>query len=107
MKSFDKTSVLLWKVVEFSKGKVILHPRLPKSKSAESKTLVLFKLLARRFCPVRQLRFLRKMQLKMGIWNKNLPVFLRSWGGLSQRQHSQKHKQCIENRKTNCRKTAR
>jgi hypothetical protein len=63
-KSFDKTSVLLWKDVEFSKEKVILHLRQPKTRTEQSKTVVLYKLSARRFCPVRQLKQLRKTQMK-------------------------------------------
>jgi hypothetical protein len=84
-KSFDKTSVLLLKDVEFSNEKVILHLRQPK-KAEQSKTVVLHKLSAGRFCPVRQLRHLRKTQMKNGIWGKNMPVFLCSSGGLSQKR---------------------
>jgi hypothetical protein len=79
--SFDKTSVLLWKDIEFSKEKVTLHLRQPKVRTEQSKTVVLYKLSASRFCPVKQLKQLRKTQMKKGIWGKNMPVFLRSSGG--------------------------
>ncbi len=80
-KSFDKTSVLLWKDNKFSKAKVILHLRQPKTRTEQSKTVVLYKLSARRFCPVRQLKQLRKTHMKKGIWGNNMPVFLCSSGG--------------------------
>jgi hypothetical protein len=80
-KSFDKTSVLLWKDIEFSKEKVTLHLRQPKPRTEQSKTVVLYKLSANRFCPVKQLKQLRKTQMKKGIWGKNMPVFLCSSGG--------------------------
>jgi hypothetical protein len=80
-KSFDKTSVLLWKDIEFSKEKVTLHLRQPKTRTEQSKTVVLYKLSARRFCPVKQLKQLRKTQIKKGIWGKDVPVFLCSSGG--------------------------
>jgi hypothetical protein len=79
--SFDKTSVLLWKDIEFSKEKVTLHLRQPKVRTEQSKTVVLYKLSASRFCPVKQLKQLRKTQMKKGIWGKNMPVFLCSSGG--------------------------
>jgi hypothetical protein len=60
---------------------VILNLRQPKTKSQQSKTVVLYKLSAKYFCPVRQLRQLKKLQKKMGIWEKNLPIFLRASGG--------------------------
>jgi len=80
-RSFDKTSVLLWEDVKFSKGKVILNLRQPKTRSQQSKTVVLYELSAKHFCPVRQLRQLKKLQQKMGIWKKGLPIFLRASGG--------------------------
>jgi hypothetical protein len=79
-RSFDKTSVLLWKDVKFSKDKAILNLRQPKTRSPQSKTVVLYKLSAKQFCPVRQLRQLKKLQEKMGIWDKDLPIFLRASG---------------------------
>ncbi len=80
-RSFDKTSVLLWEDVKFSKEKVILNLRQPKTRSQQSKTVVLYKLSAEHFCPVRQLRQLKKLQKKMGIWKKDLPIFLWASGG--------------------------
>ncbi len=54
--------------------------RQPKTRTEQSKTVVLYKLSARRFCPVRQLKQLRKTQMKKGIWGNNMPVFLCSSG---------------------------
>ncbi len=60
---------------------MILNLRQPKTKSQQSKTVFLYKLSAKHFYPVRQLKQLKKLQEKMGIWKKDLPVFLHASGG--------------------------
>jgi hypothetical protein len=51
-KKFDKTTTLLWKDVELSSDKVILHIKSPKTRSKQSKTVILYKLSESLFCPV-------------------------------------------------------
>jgi hypothetical protein len=79
-KKFDKTTTLLWKDVELSSDKVILHIKSPKTRSKQSKTVVLYKLSESLFCPVFHLSKLKNEQIKRNLWKETLPVFLRSSG---------------------------
>jgi hypothetical protein len=77
---FDKTSTLLWEDVKFSSDTAVLTLKSPKTRSKQSKVVVLFSLPNKDFCPVEQLKNLLKIQKKTGYGKKNLPVFLRSSG---------------------------
>jgi hypothetical protein len=77
---FDKTSTLLWKDVKFEENKVTLFLNAPKTRSKQSKVINLFDVKKKLFCPVTQLKCLKHALVAKGIWNKNLPVFLRSLG---------------------------
>ncbi len=77
---FDKTSVLLWQDVSLTKDKVVLHIKLPTTRSSQSRTVVLYKLSNPIFCPVRHLNELRTFQRGKNLWGNNLPVFRRASG---------------------------
>jgi len=59
---FDKTSVLLWRDVSLTENKVVLHIKMPKTRSSQSKTVVLYKLSNPKFCPVYNLNKLKNFQ---------------------------------------------
>jgi hypothetical protein len=71
---FDKTSVLLWQDVSLTKDKVVLHIKLPKTRSSQSRTVVLYKLSNPVFCPVRYLNKLKNIQKEENLWGLDLPV---------------------------------
>jgi hypothetical protein len=77
---FDKTSVLLWQDVKLTKDKVVLHIKLPKTRSSQSRTVVLYKLSDPSFCPVRHLYDLKNIQKEEKLRGLNLPVFRRASG---------------------------
>jgi hypothetical protein len=77
---FDKTSVLLWRDVSLTKDKVVLHIKMPKTRSSQSKTVVLYKLSNPKFCPVHHLNELEDFQKAKNLWGKDLPVFRRTSG---------------------------
>jgi hypothetical protein len=77
---FDKTSVLLWQDVKLTKDKVVLHIKLPKTRSSQSRTVVLYKLPDPFFCPVRHLNGLKNTQKEEKLWGLDLPVFRRASG---------------------------
>jgi hypothetical protein len=77
---FDKTSVLLWQDVKLTKDKVVLHIKLPKTRSSQSRTVVLYKLSEPFFCPVRHLNDLKNIQKEENLWGQDLPVFRRASG---------------------------
>jgi hypothetical protein len=72
---FDKILVLLWQDVSLTKDKVVLHIKLPKTRSSQSRTVVLYKLSNPNFSPVRHLNELRTFQKEKNLWGINLPVF--------------------------------
>ena len=78
--SFDKTTTLLWKDVEFFEDKVIFHLKSTKTNTKISKEVVLYKLSNSLFCPVTNLKKLQTSFQKKGLWGRELPVFLRSSG---------------------------
>jgi hypothetical protein len=77
---FDKTSVLLWQDVKLTKDKVVLHIKLPKTRSSQSRTVVLYKLSDPFFSPVRHLNDLKNIQKEERLWGQDLPVFRRASG---------------------------
>jgi hypothetical protein len=77
---FDKTSVLLWQDVKLTKDKVVLRIKLPKTRSSQSRTVVLYKLPDPFFCPVRHLNDLEKIQKEKNLWGQGLPVLRRDSG---------------------------
>jgi hypothetical protein len=79
-KKFDKTSTLLWRDVNLEKNKVTLSLNSTKTNSKQSKTIILFDIPEKLFCPVTQLKNLKETLEKRDLWEKSLPVFLRSSG---------------------------
>jgi hypothetical protein len=71
---FDLKSTLLWKDVYFSKEKIVLRIKSPKSSKSIEK-LYVFPFAKKSLCPFRALKKLKFLQKKSNLYDRNLPVF--------------------------------
>ncbi len=80
-REYDPVSDLRWKDVNYrydAEGQlssVVIHVRMPKTKTAGGELVELFRFGDADFYPVRNLRELEKSQKRCGVWERNRPVF--------------------------------
>ena len=74
-KKFDKTSELRWKDVKFHKKYIKVCIKKGKTSPSKHVVVYLFKINSTLFCPYKNLKCLKKLQVEKKIFNKNLPLF--------------------------------